>query len=265
MKAIRLLPLVLAPVLSLAGSIQPGLAAGAQDLTCSGGTISPGAYRSITVTGACAIPSGLVTVAKDLRVVGPDAFLDASSDHGTLQVGTNVLVDSGATLVMGCSAIDVPPGGTCSPPADTIGGNLSADGALGVLVYTTTVGGNITVSGGGGGTACPNPQGPPTTNYAFFPFNLFGVWTAIEDNTVKQNISMSGYQACWFGVIRNTVGRNVIVTDNTNADPDATEIVDNHVAHNLICEGNSPAAQVGDSGGGPNTVGHRKLGECATL
>jgi hypothetical protein len=40
----------------------------------------------------------------------------------------------------------------------------------------------------------------------------------------------------------------------------------NVIAGNLICHNNTPAAQVNpDDGGQPNTVGGRKIGECAGL
>jgi hypothetical protein len=45
--------------------------------------------------------------------------------------------------------------------------------------------------------------------------------------------------------------------------PDSTEIVTNTISGNLICQGNSPAAQIGDSGGSPNDVGGNKIGECS--
>jgi hypothetical protein len=47
--------------------------------------------------------------------------------------------------------------------------------------------------------------------------------------------------------------------------PDGNEVTDNVVSGNLACYNNSPQAQIGDSGGGPNIVGGQKLGECATL
>jgi len=53
--------------------------------------------------------------------------------------------------------------------------------------------------------------------------------------------------------------------NNTLADPDATEVADNVISGDLACFGNTPGAQVGDSGGGPNTVSGQKLGECAGL
>jgi hypothetical protein len=51
---------------------------------------------------------------------------------------------------------------------------------------------------------------------------------------------------------------------NRFGDPDAMVIVTNHIAGNLACFNNNPAAQVGDSMGLPNVVGGQKRGECAT-
>ena len=45
--------------------------------------------------------------------------------------------------------------------------------------------------------------------------------------------------------------------------PDSTEVVSNVITGNLTCLGNSPPAQIGDSGGSANTVGGMKLGQCA--
>jgi hypothetical protein len=50
-----------------------------------------------------------------------------------------------------------------------------------------------------------------------------------------------------------------------HADTDSTEIATNTVTQNLVCFGNQPVAQIGDSGGAPNVVGGAKLGECAGL
>jgi len=78
-------------------------------------------------------------------------------------------------------------------------------------------------------------------------------------------------------VIRTTVGGNAIIANpsgtQTGEGPfedilDSTEVVSNTIGRNLICHGNSPAAQIGEAateGGGPDTVGGHKLGECAGL
>ncbi len=82
---------------------------------------------------------------------------------------------------------------------------------------------------------------------------------------------MNGWQGTWFGVIRNTVHGNVILTNNQGAAigdgglPDSTEVVTNTISGNLICLGNDPTAQVGDSHGSPNVVGGHKIGQCAGL
>jgi hypothetical protein len=72
-------------------------------------------------------------------------------------------------------------------------------------------------------------------------------------------------QSCWFGFIRNQDHGSVSVTNNAFLDPDATEIVTNTVHGSLACSGNTPPAQLGDSGGLPNTVTGQKTGECASL
>jgi hypothetical protein len=43
------------------------------------------------------------------------------------------------------------------------------------------------------------------------------------------------------------------------------EVVTNTIYGDLECSGNSPAPQIGDSGGSPNIVFGLKLGQCASL
>jgi hypothetical protein len=76
---------------------------------------------------------------------------------------------------------------------------------------------------------------------------------------------VTGLRTCWLGFIRNTVTRKVNFNDNITADPDGNEVVTNAVGWNLNCAGNSPAVQVGDSGGSPNTVGRKATGQCVGL
>jgi hypothetical protein len=72
-------------------------------------------------------------------------------------------------------------------------------------------------------------------------------------------------KTCWLGVFRTTVGGWVKYQNNSTADPDGNE-VDTNVAHgNFVCSGDSPAAQVGDSGGFPNIAFGKATGECASL
>jgi len=61
------------------------------------------------------------------------------------------------------------------------------------------------------------------------------------------NLTITGWQSCWLGVFPDTITRNVEFNENVNADPDADEIANNSIGHNLNCAGNSPNPQIGDS------------------
>ena len=118
------------------------------------------------------------------------------------------------------------------------------------------IGGNVTQSGGGGGVNCSTfplgPDGPPA-------------FSTYEDNSIGGNASVTGLRTCWLGFIRNAVTRNINFNDNVNFDPDGNEVVTNSAGSNLNCSGNSPAPQIGDSGGSPNTVHGKATGQCAVL
>ncbi len=246
--------------LALIGSVLavgagPASAQGAASaLTCAGGSIAAGTYTSITVTGFCAVDSGNVTVQHGL-VVAPGGGLLAAFASSNLNVGQNLSVGQNGILVLGCEpeafpCFDDPSGAT----ADSVGGNLTAEGALMMLVHGNRIGANVTQSGGGGGVTCDvtplGPDGPPA-------------YSTYEDNSIGANASISGVQTCWMGFIRNHVAGNVNYSDNVLFDPDGNEVVTNTIGRNLNCSGNDPAPQVGDSGGSSNTIGGRATGQCA--
>ena len=64
------------------------------------------------------------------------------------------------------------------------------------------------------------------------------------------------------GSLRNTVGGSLIDVKNTMADPDAGEVLQNTVRHDIVCIDNSPSVQFGDSGAAPNVVRGHAYGEC---
>lgn len=218
--------------------------------TCAGGTIPAGTYSSLQVTGFCALPStGTVRVLRNVTLT-PGAVLDAATQPSTLIVGGNVRVRTGAILGLGCS----PETGCSGTTSDRVGGNIVATQAAATIIHNTTILGNVTLSGGGGSEDCSSnsPLGGP-------------YFSDLEDNTITGNTNVSGLRTCWFGFIRNHAGRNVILHNDSYGDPDANEIVTNTIFGNLICSGNAPAPQVGDSGGAPNVVFGRKLGQCASI
>jgi len=243
------------PLLPVATSAASGNA------ICSGGSVAAGTYQSLTVTGFCSVDSGAVTVTRNLTVAH-GAALVAAFGGSDLNVGGNLTVGSHAILVLGCEpeafiCFNDPDQtvGTLSTN-DHVGGNLTATGALMVLAHHNTIGGNVTQAGGGGGVNCSTfplgPSGPPA-------------YSTYEDNTIGRNASVTGLRTCWLGFIRNTVARNVNFNDNRTFDPDGNEVVTNTVRWNLNCHGNSPAAQIGDSAGSPNTVGRKATGQCVKL
>jgi len=228
--------------------------------TCSGGSVAAGSYSSLTITGPCTVDAGNVTVAGNLTVASGGELL-AAFGGSDVHVGGNLTVASNGVLVLGCEPEafvcfnDPDPNGTLVTH-DTIGRNLTTQDALAVIVHATAIGVNEIVQGGGGGVTCdstiPNSGGSP----AYIDF---------EDTTVGGNSIIQGVQSCWAGFIRDSVGHNVIYQNNAFADPDASELTTNTVQGNMICSGNSPQVQFGDSGGAPNIVGGKALGECTNV
>ena len=230
--------------------------------TCHGGVIAPGTYGSVTIAGTCYVPSGVVTIDGNLTLA-PGSLLDAvspesggpgSSLPGDVYVSGNVTVGQGAALGLGCSP------SICEDSTnDSVGGNLTAVNALAVIVHGVTIGGNATVTGGGGGVTCDSPPLFDTDP------NLSGspAYGDFENNTIRGNLTVLDLQSCWLGALRNQVGGNANFSDNTLADPDANELLDNDVTQNMVCLNDSPAVQVGDSGAPPNVVDGFAVGQCA--
>jgi hypothetical protein len=92
-----------------------------------------------------------------------------------------------------------------------------------------------------------------------------GFFSTIEDNVIRGGVTQTRYRGFWLGFIRNRVIGNVRLTNNVMRDPDANEFVTNRIRGNLVCHGNSPAPQVGDSGGQPNKVSGSKIGQCKNV
>jgi hypothetical protein len=222
---------------------------------CTGGPIPSGTYDSLDVSGVCLLIAGDVAVTHDVTVL-PGGGLLAAFAGSNLTVGGNLLVDSGAILLLGCEPFAFTcfndTSGTLAT-TDSIGGNLIGENALLLLSHHNKIGGNVNQSGGGGGLNCtPLPFGPPA-------------YSTYEDNIIGGNATLTGLRTCWVGFFRNQVAGNVNWHNNQTLDPDGNEIASNHIQGNLNCSNNDPAPQLGDSitvGNGPNTVGGRNTGQC---
>jgi hypothetical protein len=223
--------------------------------TCSGGSIASGTYRGLTVTGNCGfVPDAVITVNGNLVVEDGAALNDHAASTATVNVSGNVLVGKGAVLGLGTY-------NPFAPHNSSVGGNVIANQPLSLYLSFLSVHGNLVSNGGGGGA---------TGEFRNFP---------TKDNTVDGNLIIQGWTGGWIGVIRDHVGGNLIFNNNTSVinglvvppvpgevDSDSSEIMTNVVGGNLICQGNTPSAQVNPADGGqPNVVGGHKIGQCALL
>jgi hypothetical protein len=180
-----------------------------------------------------------------LRVVVPAGAVCLSDGPVTIRAG--LFVEEGATFVLGSEENPVSTG--------TISGGVHATNAGSVQIHFATINGAVVIQGGAG------PFGGPFD----FGGGFDPTWTTLEDNVINGSVSFVGYDGFWSGFIRNTVNGSVVFADNDVLDPDGNEVVTNTIHGSLVCSGNSPAPQVGDSGGSPNAVTGAKVGQCANL
>jgi hypothetical protein len=231
---------------------------GAPSLTCSGGnlgTFTPelipsGTYRSLTVTGFCEVEPGARIIVTSGVIVAPGAFLVASGalDNGmaypdcnrTIAVSGGIRVGAFGSLFLGDG-----PGSGCDPKTQTtVGGGLNAAGPLFLVVHGVTVNGGLSSVGGGDNQPCNFAPGAIPT------------YSTIEDSQINGGATVSGYQACFLGFIRNHVNGTVRLTNNSEP-TDEIDIGANVVHGNLLCSGNVPLENTGGSPSSPSQVtGH---------
>jgi hypothetical protein len=172
-------------------------------------------------------------------VLVPDGGVCLSD--GPVNITAGLWIRSGATFVLGSEDSGWTTG--------TISEGVHATDPASVQIHFATINGGISVNGGSG------PFGGP--------FDV--TWNAIEDNVIHGGVTVTGYTGFWFGFIRNHVSGTVRMSDNVLADPDGNEYVTNVIHGSLMCWGNSPAPQVGDSEGLPNEVTGAKIGQCTNV
>jgi hypothetical protein len=246
---------------------------------CSGTPSAPGTLKgthaNVVVNGVCFVDAGPAIVTGNLTVSAGSGLVAAFALNDTTGTGTssltvkgNLQVNVGAALVMGCNpanfaCLDDPnqSNPTLSSHA-TVGLDLRSFRPLGVLVHNFTVGGDVIQTSGGGGVNC-KPQG------LFKFFHNSPVYSTYEVGKVGGDMRISGYLACWMGVVQVHVGNTMAFTANRLADPDAIEILANHIKGSLICRRNSMVWNSSENGNGlfprtphPNTVGRNRIGQC---
>jgi hypothetical protein len=231
-------------------------------------------FGDVSIEGICEVNAGQARILGNLTARPGSTLLAAfglddqtGSGNSSLTVAGDLRVQSGATVLIGCepehfTCIDDPnPEHATLSSQGRIFGSLREQQPLGVVVHDSTIFGDVTESGGGGGQTCE-----PSGVFASFESPVYSDY---EDSTVAGNLKVTGLTSCWLGVVRMRVGGNVHMINNQLADPDAIEILSNQIAGNLNCQQNS---QVWDSSEKaetlyprspePNTVGGRRIGQC---
>lgn len=256
----------------------PALAATTAVHTCSGSPSAPGvlsgSFDSVRVSGFCVVNQGPATVSDDLNVL-PGGVLVAAfglndrtgRGHSRLTVGGDLHVGKGATLLLGCLPTSSPCVDDPNPNQPTlssrgrVGGDLTSDEPLGVIVHDSHIGGDVHQEGGGGGFTC-QPTG-------FFAFMGSPVFSAYEDSSVGGDLHITGLASCWVGVTRTTIGGDARFINNQLHDKDAIEIETNTIGGDLVCTGNSRvwdghelSHKLFPRADSPNTVGGARTGQC---
>jgi hypothetical protein len=140
-------------------------------------------------------------------------------------------------------------------------GTITAQQPLGVVIHDTQIGGSISETGGGGGPSC-------AYRGAFRELQT-PVYSDYEDGTVGGSVSISKLNSCWLGIARLRIHGDLSLTQDTLSDPDAIEILSNHVGGNLSCSRNSRVWDSEDLGPDlyprgrrANTVAGKRTGQC---
>ncbi len=256
-------------VISLVG-IKAGASAddasAGRDNTCAGGSIAPGTYSNLKITGVCTVDAGSVKVEHDVTVLSGGALVALYGGTDTLHVGSNldvrgnVEVRSNGILFMGCEPVnqiclndpDQQVGSYFT--RDAVGGSIIARDALAVVVHLVVVGKDVSMKGGGGGVNCSGSLPPPLGGPPYGDF---------EDMIIGGSLTITEWQSCWLGFVRDAIANQVTLNNNVTADPDGNEMATNSIRGNLKCAGNNPSPQIGDSAGNLNNVFGRARGQCA--
>ncbi len=264
--------------------LSPGVASAESTQTCKGTVESPGVLAGtysgdVRIKGACVVNAGPAHVHGTLTLTEGSVLAAAFALNVTngkanshLEVRGGIRVERGATLLLGCDprgfpCLDDPNSNAPTlSSADRVGGSITSQQPLGVVIHNITVGGNVVQVGGGGGVTC-TPSGVFATKF------MQPVYSAYEDSTFDGSISISDVHSCWLGIASSSVKDSVRLNDNHLADPDAIEILSNHIGDDLACFDNtqhlwdSAEASFGQTtlfprASQPNSVEGKRLGQC---
>jgi hypothetical protein len=150
---------------------------------------------------------------------------------GTVDVTGNVTVGAGAILQVLPTAKFTVNSSLLATNAASVNITSSAAGAVNIL-------GSVSVTGTG--------------------------FVLIEETFIGGTVSVANSHATFIILFQDNVGGNVLVrNNNTSGGPNSNTIAANIIGGSLVCSGNTPAPGLG--GGGANTVGGARAGQCSGL
>ena len=260
------LTVVVVALVGASAGASAGDASEGGDKTCTGGSIAPGVYSNLKITGVCTVDAGSVKVEHNVTVLSGGALVALYGGTDKVRVGSNlnvsgnVFVRTNGILFMGCEPVnqiclndpDQKVGSYFT--RDAVGGSIIAKDALAVVVHLVVVGQDVSMNGGGGGVNCSGSLPPPLSGP---PYGNF------EDMIIGGSLTITEWQSCWLGFVRVAIANKVTLNNNVTADPDGNEMATNSIRGDLKCAGNNPSPQIGDSAGSLNNVFGRARGQCA--
>ena len=195
--------------------------------------------------------AGLVVNGGSLKIVGsvtigPDAAFAADLRKETSPVsilGSVTVKDAGAFYL----GTETPYG----PIFANIQGGVRGQNASAIVIQNTSIGPNVSVSGGGALNPIASKMGTQT-NYTDF-----------EDDQIKGAVTEVGYGGIWGGVIRSIIRGNLSFAYNSQKRIDEYDIGSDIIYGSAFCAGNNPPPNMGHSKGSPSIVHGPTFGDQA--
>jgi hypothetical protein len=209
----------------------------------------------ITLQTGSGLVTGVSHNASTLKIVGDGALqpgslfvADIKTERHAVNILGQVTVGSGALFYLGTEK----PG---KPPFASIQGSVSAEDPSAVVIQNTTIGGPVSVLGGGAPNAIIEAlsHGAPETNYTDF-----------EDDQINGGITEVDYGGVWGGVIRSILSGSLVFAHNSETMVDEYDIGSDIITGSAYCAGNNPAPNMGVSAGAPSIVDGATFGDQAT-
>jgi hypothetical protein len=208
----------------------------------------------ITLQEGSGLFTGVTSNAADLKIVGdvllqPDALFVAGlkNEKHPVNIIGQVTVMSGALFYLGTEK----PG---KPPFASIQGSVTAQDPSAVVIQNTTIGGPVSVLGGGATNAIVEAlsHDSPEANYTDF-----------EDDVIDGGITEVDYGGVWAGVIRTIMAGSLAFANNSETTIDEYDIGSDIIAGSAYCADNTPPPNMGASAGSPSIIDGTTFGDQA--